>query len=461
MVKIMVTERLKEIAEKTVQYAEKQRVDQAQASAFLVDSSLTRFANSQIHQNVAEKSGGVRLKVILNKRISTIQIGTLEDEEIRKAVAEAVRIAKASSPNKEFKSLPEPEKWSPIKGVFDEETANCEPKYRAEKVKESIETAHSKSHDVKAVAGYISTGSIAYAVANSLGVSAWAGMSIAYMKTTVMSRSGASEGSGTAEKCSRRIRDIEPSLLAEDAAEKSVKSLNPIKLIPGEYEVVLSPLAVATLLMFVGYVGFSANAYQDGQSFVKYNLNQQVFDGKLTVIDDARDSKTFYTMPVDGEGVPKKALELIDNGVVSEQSICYNSFTAGKENKKSTGHAGFPIGDYYAERSAPSNMIVKAGDATLEEAIAETKRGIFITTVHYVNPAEPTKVVLTGLTRDGTFLIENGEISKPIVNMRFTDSMLSAFKDIPLIGKQLEMMRTATVPMMKLKKLRFVGISAY
>jgi predicted Zn-dependent protease len=459
--KVMVTERLKEIAERAVQYTMKQKVDQAQASAFLVDDALTRFANSQIHQNVAQKSGGVSLKVILNKRISTIRVGTLEEEEIKKAVAEAVKIAKASSPNKKFKSLPEPEKWSPIKGAFDEETANCEPKYRAEKVKEAIETAHSKSPEVKAVAGYFSTGSMAYAVANSLGVSAWADISVAYMKTTVISKSGTSEGFGAREKYSRRIKDIEPSLLAEDAAEKSVKSLNPVKLNLGEYEVVLSPLAVSTLLMFTGFVGFSATAYQDGQSFVKYNLNQQVFDSKLTVKDDARDSKTLYTVPVDGEGVPKKALELINNGFVSEKSICYNSFTAGKENKKSTGHAALPIGDYYGERSAPSNMIVKAGDATLEETIKETKHGIFITAVHYVNPVEPTKVILTGLTRDGTFLIENGEISKPIVNMRFTDSMLSAFKDIPMIGKQVEMLRITTVPMMKLKKLRFVGISAY
>jgi predicted Zn-dependent protease len=461
MVKVMVTERLKEIAERTVQYATRQKVDQAQASAYLVDSSLTRFANSQIHQNVARKSGGVAIKVVLNKQISTIRVGTLAEEEIKKAVAEAVKLAKASSPNKDFKSLPEPKSWSPIKGAFDEETANCEPKYRAEKVKEAIETAHSKSSNVKAVAGYFSTESMAYAVANSLGVSAWADISMANMKTTVISHSGTSEGFGSAEKYSRRVKDIEPSLLAEDAAEKSVKSINPVKLIPGEYEVVLSPLAVATLLMFVGYVGFSANAYQDGQSFVKYNLNQQVFDSKLTVKDDARDSKTLYTVPVDGEGVPKKALELINKGFVSEKSICYNSFTAGKENKKSTGHAALPIGDYYGERSGPSNMIVKAGDSTLEEAIGETKHGIFITTVHYVNPVEPTKVILTGLTRDGTFLIEDGNVSKPIVNMRFTDSMLSAFKDIPMIGKQVEMVRRTTVPMMKLKKLRFVGISAY
>jgi predicted Zn-dependent protease len=457
----MVTERLREIAEKTVEYAVKQKVDQAQASAFMMDNSLTRFANSQVHQNVASKSGGVTIKVVLDKRISTIQVNTLEEKEIEKAVVQAVKIAKASPPNKEFKSLPEPEKWTPIKGAFDKETASCEPKYRAEKVKEAIETAHSKSRLVRAVAGYFSTGSLAYAVANSLGVSAWADMSISYMKTTVISQSGASEGFGTAEKYSRNVKDIKPSLLAEDAAEKSVKSLNPVKLEPGEYEVVLSPLAVSALMMYMGYIGFSATPYQDGQSFVKYCLNQQVFDGKLTVRDDARNPKTLYALPIDGEGVPKKALDLIKKGVVSENSICYNSFTAGKENKKSTGHALPPIGAYYGERPMPFNIIVEAGDSTLDEAISETKHGIFVTTFHYVNPVEPTKVILTGLTRDGTFLIENGEISKPIVNMRFTDSMLSAFKDIPMIGKELEMVEETTVPMMKLKKLRFVGISAY
>lgn len=457
----MFSERLREIAEKTVHYAEKQKVDQAQASAFLSDTALTRFANSQIHQNVAEKSGGVVIKVILNKQISTVHANTLEDEEIQKAVLQAVKIAKACASNKEFKSLPKPEAWNPITGVFDEETAKCAPKYRAERVKEAIETAHSKSSKVKAVAGFFSSGSIGYAVANSLGVSAWADVSVASMKTTVISKSGTSEGFGTAEKYSRHVKEIQPSVLAKGAADKSVRSLNPVKIDPGEYEVVLSPLAAATPLMFMGFAGFSATPYQDGQSFVKYCANQQVFDSKLSVTDDARDSKTLYSVPVDGEGVPKKALELISKGVVSEKSICYNSFTAGKENKKSTGHAPLPIGDSFNERPAPSNMIMKFGDATLDEAVAETKRGIFINAFHYVNIAEPTKVILTGLTRDGTFLIENGEMTKPIVNMRFTDSMLSAFKEIPMIGKQLEMVRAATVPMMKLKKLRFVGVSAY
>ncbi|MDH5787915.1 MAG: metallopeptidase TldD-related protein, partial [Candidatus Bathyarchaeota archaeon] len=294
-----------------------------------------------------------------------------------------------------------------------------------------------------------------------LGISAWADMSVAFMKTTVISKSGISEGFGSAERYSRRVKDIQPSILAKDATDKSVRSLNPVRIDPGEYEVVLSHLATATLLMFFGFVGFSATPYQDGQSFVRYCANQQVFDSKLAVKDDARDSKTLYAVPVDGEGVPKKALELINKGLVSERSICHNSFTAGKENKRSTGHAPPPIGDSFDERPMPMNMVMKPGDATLDEAVTETKRGIFVNVLHYVNPVEPTKMILTGLTRDGTFLIENGEMTKPIVNMRFTDSMLSAFRDIPMIGKQLETVRATTVPMIKLKKLRFVGVSAY
>jgi PmbA protein len=453
-------DKLLDMAEKAVQYSMSQNVDQAQASAFVLDTALTRFANSQIHQNVATKTGGVMIKIILEKRVSSLRVNSFEEKDIKNSVLQAVKIAQASQPSRLFKSLPEPEPWKPVERAFDQETAECTPKYRAEKVGEAIETAHSKSRSVKAVAGYFSTGSMGYAVANSLGVSAWARMSSANMKVTVISESGTSLGFGAAEKYSRRVKEIQPIVLADDASEKSVKGVNPVKISPDEYEVVLSPLAVSTLLMYISF-GFSATAYQDGTSFVKYCLNQRVFDGKLNVRDDARDPRTLLAAPVDGEGVPKKAMGLVTEGVVSEHSICYNSFTAGKENKKSTGHAPISVFGAYFDRPGPFNLIMKPGSSTLEEQIAETKHGIFVKTVHYVNPVEPAKAVLTGLTRDGTFLIEKGELSKPIVNMRFTDSMLSALNDVPMIGKQLEMNRGTTVPCLKLKKLRFVGLSAY
>lgn len=454
-------ERLKDIAEKTVDFATKHQVNQAQASAFIVDSALTRFANSQIHQNVASKLGAVSIKVVLDKRISTIRVDSLEQREIEKAVLQAMKIAKASSPTKDFKSLPKPEKWTPLEGVYDKKTAESDPALRAEKVKEAIETAHAKSPKVKAVAGFLSTEAVGFAVANSLGVLAWTDLTEASMKTTVLSRSGESEGSSSAQKHSRRVSDIDPAGLAEEAANLSVKSLKPVKVEPGEYEVILSPTAVSTLLLYMGFIGFAADAYQDGESFVKYSLNQEVFDEKLKVVDDATSRKTLHMMPVDGEGVPKKTLVLIQNGVVSEKSICYNSFYAGKEGKKTTGHARPAFAESWGDSPSPSNMIMREGDASFEEAVEDTKHGIFVNTVHYVNPAEPTKLVLTGLTRDGAFLIDKGEMSKPILNMRFTDSMLSAFKNISMIGKELQVFGPATVPLIKIEKLKFVGVSAY
>lgn len=459
----MITKRLLDTTEKTLKLALIEKVDQVQATAFLSDTALTRFANSQIHQNIATKRGGIAIKVIIGKKIGTLRINTLEEEKIKDAVKRVVKIAKVIPSNSDFKSLPEPEKWTPIENAFDSETAAYSPEDRAERVGEIVKTAHSKSRIVKAVAGSFSSGSIAYAISNSLGVSAWAKMSSASVNASVISESKGSKGFGSAEQISRFVKEIDHIHVAEEAAEKSVKSVDPTKISPGEYEVVLSPRAVGTFISFLAYVGFSAVPYQDGESFVKYHLNEQVFDEKLSVKDDARNSETFFALPIDGEGVPKKTMRLIDKGVVSEKSICYDSFTAGKEKgKKSTGHSMPPIGGGYPfARPLPINLVADAGDASIEEMISETKHGIFVTRFHYTNPAEPTKAVLTGLTRDGTFLIENGEITKPVVNLRYTDSMLSALKDIKIVGKKREAIGDTTVPALCLKKLRFTGVTEY
>lgn len=458
----MVTERLQNVAEKTVELALKGKVDQAQAASFLWDSALTRYANSQIHQNIASKTGGVAIKVVIDKKIGTLRVNTLEERQIKEAIKQAVKIAKVTPPNKDFKSLPKPEKWTPIQGTFDKDTATCSPDYRAERVEEVISTAHSKSPIVKAVAGSFSTDMLAFAVSNSLGVSAWAKISLASINTTVISEVDGSEGFGYAEQYSRRMKDINAVQIADRAAEKSISSVKPAKLPPGEYEAILSPLAVGTVFGYLGYIGFSATPYQDGQSFVKYHLDEQVFDKKISVKDDARDKHTLIAVPVDGEGVSKTVVKLIDRGVVSERSICYDSLSSGREGKRSTGHSIPPITSGFGQaRPMPINMVAARGDATVDEMIEETGHGIFVTRFHYVNPVEPTKAILTGLTRDGTFLIKNGEIVGPIINMRFTDSMLSALRKLPMIGKEVEQGETTAVPAMKLDKLRFTGVTQY
>jgi len=457
----MATKRLLEIAEKTVKLASKEKIDQAQVTAFIRDTALTRYANSQIHQNVASKAGGVTIKVVKDKRIGTLRINSLEDEQIQRAVKNVVKIARVTPPNKDFRSLPQPQKWTPIRGVFDRETAEYSPDYRAERVKEIIETAHSKSPRVKAVAGSFSTGSVAFAVSNSLGVSAWAELSLASVNTTVISRAGDSQGFGSSVQYSRRVKDLDTVAVASRAAEKSVQSVNPSRLSLGEYEVVLSPLAVSTFMDYLGYIGFSATPFQDGESFVKYHLNKRVFDEKLTVMDDARDPESLLSIPVDGEGVPKRKTRLIERGMVSEKSICHDSLTAGREKKESNGHSVPTVLEFGVMRPLPINVIASPGDSSIEEMIEDTQHGIVVTRFHYTNPVELTKAILTGLTRDGTFLIEKGEIGKPVMNLRYTDSMLSALRNIPLIGRELECLEGVTVPAMKLEKLRFTGITEY
>jgi len=459
----MDTKELLDLSKKTVKVALKKGADQAQASSFLADRALTRFANSQIHQNVASRTGGIIIKVVTKKKIGTLSVNTLNVEQIEDAVEKALTIAKVTPPNKDFKSLPTPQKWSPIRGAHDPKTATCTPSFRADKVRDIIQTAHSKSKHVKAVAGSYSTGASSFAIANSLGVTAWAQMSLASVNVTVISEVAGSQGFGSAEQYSRFVKEIDHIQAAEEAAEKSAKNVNHEKLAPGEYEVVLSPRAAATFVTFLSFMGFSATTYQDGQSFVKYHLGEQVFDDKLSVKDDSRDPLTLYATPIDGEGVPKKPMKLIDKGVVSEKSICYDSFTAGKEKgKKSTGHSPPPMAGLFGPmRPVPINLIVRSGDASMDEMIEDTKHGIFVTRFHYTNPVDPTKAILTGLTRDGTFLIENGQLSKPIMNLRYTDSMLSALKDVPMMGKDLQRTSDSTTPSMKLRKLRFTGATQY
>ena len=459
----MDTKMLLDLSRKTVKVALKKGADQAQASSYLLDEALTRFANSQIHQYVASRTGGIIIKVVTKKKIGTLSINTLDEQQLDDAVEKALNIARVTPPNKDFKSLPKPQKWTPIKGTCDQKTAICPASLRADKVKSIIQTAHSKSKHVKAVAGSYSTGSTSFAVSNSLGVSASAQLSLASVNVTVISEVAGSQGFGSAEQHSRFMKEINHIRASEEAAETSLRSVKPERLEPGEYEVVLSPRALATFVFFLSYIGFSATTYQEGQSFVKYHLGEQVFDHKLTVKDDARDPLSLYTMPFDGEGVPKKSMKLIDEGVVSEESICYDSFTAGKEKgKKSTGHLPPPIIGYFGPpRPIPTNLIVHSGDASVDEMIEDTKRGVYVTRFHYTNPVDPTKAILTGLTRDGTFLIEKGKLSRPVMNLRYTDSMLSALKVIPMMGKEQRRIDSTTTPAVKLQKLRFTGATQY
>jgi len=455
----MSMERLLETAEKLVEETMKRGADQAQASAFFTDSALTRFANSQIHQNVARRVGGMIVKAVVGGGIGVARVNSVDVGLGKEAVDQALGTAKLVPPNKRFKSLPGPMEWAPIDGAFDTVTADCPPEARADAVDALISAAHSVSPFVNAVAGSFSTGMDSFAVANSLGVSAQAAYSLANLTATVISKEGGSLSFSIAGEVSRKFKDLDASSIGREAAEKSVKGLNPKKLSPGVYEAILMPLAGSVALSSVA-IGFSAPAWQSGASFVRHHLGERVFDEKLNVIDEPRDPRTVVAVPIDGEGVPKRRMELVTDGVVGEDSICYDSLTAGREGKESTGHAALPVGRGFGGPSI-MNAVVDPGDSTVEEMIAETRLGVLVTQFHYNAMVGMTDVMISGLTRNGTFLIEEGEVVGPVMNLRYTDSMLSALKDTPLLSKDLKRMRRITLPVIKVSKLRFTGVTEY
>ncbi len=448
-----------ELAEKIINEVLKAGATQAEVRIVHHNSYLTRFANSYIHQNVGEVNTQIILRTVLGKRISRVASNEVNLNAIRELVERGIKLAKIQEENPEFKSLPEPEPVPEIEELYDVGTAECTPKTRAEMVKELISEAHAYSPKVKSVAGAFSTSTIEVTVVNSLGIKAYAKATTASVNTNVISEDDGVEGFGYAADISRKIKEIDPRKIGREAAERSVKSLWAKSIEPGEYEVILEPYAVTTAMTYTAMNGLNAQAVQDGISFMLDLKDKQAFSDKFTLWDDGLDLKGM-AFPFDVEGVPKKRVLLIENGV--PRNVVYDSFTAHKEGKKSTGHAtGYgPL---------PTHMFIKPGDSSIDEMIRETKHGLLVTRFHYVRTVHSRKLVLTGMTRDGTWLIENGEIKHPVKNLRFTESMLKAFANISLIAKEVRRVGagrwlgigSVVAPAIKIDKFQFTGVTTY
>jgi predicted Zn-dependent protease len=268
---------------------------------------------------------------------------------------------------------------------------------------------------------------------------------------------------GYASALALDVDDLDFEAIGREAVEKCLHSQNPRGLEPGEYTVILEPYAVEDFLLMMAYTGFGAVAMQEGRSFMAGKLGEKIVDPRVSIWDDGL-SPDGIPWPFDFEGVPKQRVDLIESGVA--RGVVYDSYRAGKEEgKASTGHA-LPAPNSFGP--FPANAFFAPGDATLEEMIASTERGIYVTRFHYTRPVEPTKVVITGMTRDGTFLIENGEIAYPVKNLRFTQSYLEALNEVAMIGTEprllagmaLEISRNS-VPALKLNKFAFTGATEF
>jgi predicted Zn-dependent protease len=433
------------------------QADQTEVVVIRENEQLTRFANSYIHQNVSKDDLEIRVRAVLDKKIGVASTNDLSDLALRGVVESANTAASYQQRNPDFLSLPWPRPIPRIDGYV-ERTATCTPRKRAEAVKAICVPAKEKN---LIASGALATREYEYAVGNSLGVFAYYPTTLADLRTVIMSDTG----SGYAAAVSLDVDAIDAAAVGREAIDKALRSRNPVDIPPGDYTVILEEYAVGTLMPYLAYIGFGAQAFQEHQSFMYGKLGQKVTGENVTIWDDGLDPRNLPT-PFDFEGVPKQRVDLITKGVVG--GPVYDTYTAGKEPARvSTGHALPAPNDF---GPFPWNVAMETGQATKEEMVASTRKGLWVTRMHYVRPVHPLKTVVTGMTRDGTFLIENGEIVAPVKNLRFTQSILEAFGEAEAISREAVLTREAfleyfiggmRVPALKLRKFAFTSATEF
>ena len=449
-------ERIKQIAERILA---RSTADQTEVLVTASDSALTRFANSTIHQNVAETDAEVKIRVVLREssgagaKIGVASTNDLEEVALLRTLEAALSIARLQPLNPDWKSLPFPQPVTEV-ASFSEATAGCTPEERAR----GAGTICLLARDGGVVAsGALTTASLEIGIANSLGVSAYHRTTQADINTVIMSETSA----GYASAFSMDVRALDFEAIGREAVTKCLKSRNPKPLEPGEYTVILEPYAVQDFLHMMTWTGFGAVAYQEGRSFMAGKLGQQIVDPRVSIWDDGL-SGDGVPFPFDFEGVPKQRVDLIEAGVA--RGVVYDSYSAGKEAKSSTGHAlpaPNPMGPL------PLNLFFAGGDTSIQAMIRGTQRGIYVTRFHYTRPVDPVRVVITGMTRDGTFLVENGEIAYPVKNLRFTQSYLESLNHLDGISRATRLLTGMggltcdSVPALKVHQFRFTGATEF
>ena len=424
------------------------QVDEVEACFSGQDLALTRFANNAIHQNVVHGDAQLNIRAVIGHQQGRATTNDLSDSGIASAAEEARSNARLMPEDPDFRGLPGPG-IPTIIAAYDEGTVDCSPEDRAEVVGKVCRQAEIQSLNS---AGFYRTGAIEKAVMSTRGTWVYHRGSFAGLLITAMSDSSA----GWAKGGSWRWSDIDVDALIEEAVDKALRGRDPQPIEPGEYTVVLSPFAVDDILGALSSYGMSAQIVQDGRSWMNGLIGNLAMSPLISIWDDGCDPNG-WPIPFDAEGVPRRRVNIVADGVVG--GPVYNSYTAGKEGKPSTGHQGSPSGGPSAD-----NLFMKPGDQSVDQLIESTRRGIYVTRFFYTRLVHSTGCVMTGMTRDGTFLIENGELSHPVKDLRFTQSYVDALKGVEAVGEQPKLLMneggfTTSVPALKLSSFNFTGVT--
>ncbi|RJP80713.1 MAG: TldD/PmbA family protein [Candidatus Zixiibacteriota bacterium] len=413
---------------------------------------LTRFSGNVITQNVARSTDRLTVKVHLGRRLGRASTDRLDEDSLKRVVATAKLVASQQKEDPSLLPLPPPFTFSGTAAWFPL-TAAYGPEERANAISRLVREGEKYG---ATAAGIFNTASGTMALGNSRGLFGYHRETRAVFSATVE----ADGASGWAEEVHRDVALVNEARVIETAIEKALAARHPGAIEPGEYAVVLEPAAVCDFLMFMAWESFGGLNYLEGRSFMSGKLGQKVMGDNVTIVDDAYSAHN-PGLPFDYEGSPRQRLILVKEGLA--RGVAHDRLTAARAGIRSTGHS---LPQPNTVGPLPLNLILEPGEATLEEMIAATPRGILVTHFHYTNVQDPIKLILTGMTRDGTFLIEEGRVTRPLLNLRFTDSAVAAFNRIEMISRDQVTSEaffggSFVAPALKISRFHFTSVSEF
>lgn len=419
----------------------------AQVQVRSTRKALTRFANSFIHQNVEEDSVAVSLDIEREGRTARTSTTSIESDSIDRLVASALSAAAENPIDEEWPGF---SRGASIEEVdhHDAATAAATPDERAAIVADFI----SADFDLRA-AGYCETTEETVTVLNRNGLEYQGSATSAVLDGIHQT----ADSAGKAHRASRALGDLDGSAVGGEAAEIARRASDPRDVEPGEYQVVLRPNCAATIAVFVGLYAFGGKAASEGRTQIE--LGRRQFDQRLSMRDDVYDNRA-VGLPIDWEGNPKSRVDLIDSGISS--GFVHDRRTAARMGVLSTGH-DWEFSQWFGP--APTNIFIEGGDRSEAEMVSSVERGLLVTEFNYCRILDPTTLVVTGLTRNGTFLIEDGQVTSPVRNLRFTQSFLQAWSEggVLAVGNDARLAdseygpRAVHAPTMHLARWNFTG----
>lgn len=383
--------------------------DEATACLRESNEATTRLANSEITQNTAKSDTVFTVKVAFGDRVGSASVNAFDDESLRTAVERAEALAQVSGSDTEFVPCPGPMP-TPAVDAYDAAVASAGPEERARLVNAAIAEADAAG---VSLAGSLSTKAGAAALANTKGVFHYHPSTLTRFVCTAMTDSS----SGWSEGVSHRLQDVNPAALAARSAKKALAGRDPIDVEPGDWTVVLEPAAVADMLVFLGF-GLDAKAAIEGRSVFTDREGEPVAGDNISLHSDPA-HPTCPMAPFQDDGMAANRVEWIKNGALN--TLQYDRFWAEKQGRPYTG--------------SPVNLLIPGGEASEEDLIRRVKRGLLITRFWYIRHVDPMKLLLTGMTRDGLFLIEDGRVSAGVKNLRFNESPLSMLSSVEALGR--------------------------